>query len=62
MCLIMYKLIICLLNMYVYLLIMFPFNSQNYNYMVFMKKIFSHVILSMKTFNHAVIFMVTIIQ
>jgi len=56
MCSIIYKFIICLLSMYVYLLILFPFNSQVFNvsncillnnYMVFMKKIFSHVVISM---------------
>jgi hypothetical protein len=68
MCLIICKLIICLLGMYVYLLILFPFNSLVFNvsncillsnYMVFMKNIFSHVTLSMKTFNYAIISMVT---
>jgi hypothetical protein len=58
MCLIIYKFIICLLSMYVYLLVLFPFNSQVFNvsncillnnYMVFMKKIFSHVVISMVT-------------
>ncbi len=68
MCLIIYKLIICLLGTYVYLLNFFPFNSQNFNvsnyillhnYMVFIKKIFSHVVLSMTTFSDVVISMVT---
>jgi hypothetical protein len=56
---------------YVYLLVLFPFNSQVFNvsncilfnnYVVFMKKIFSHIILSMKTFSHVVISRVTRIQ
>jgi hypothetical protein len=55
--------------MYVYLLILFLFNSQVFNvsncillnnYMMFMKKIFNHIIISMKTFSHVIIFTVTI--
>jgi hypothetical protein len=66
MCLIIYKLIICLIGTYAPFFP--PFNSQNinvsnyillHNYMVFIKKSFSHVILSMKTFSDVVISMVT---
>ncbi len=65
--LIIYKLIICLLGTYGYLLgfslllffYVWKFILLN-NYMVFMKKIFSHVLfLSMKTFSHVIISMVT---
>jgi len=68
MCLIIYKLIICLQGTYVHLLILFPFNSQVLNisncillnnYLAFMKKIFSHVDLFMKTFSLVIISMVT---
>jgi hypothetical protein len=71
MCLMIYKLIICLLGMYVYVLIFFPFNSQVFNvsncillnnYMVFMKNTFSHIIISMKIFSHVIISMVTRIR
>jgi hypothetical protein len=61
MCLIIYKLTICLLGTYVYLLVLFPFNLQVFNvsncillnnYMVFMNKTFSHVVISMVTTRH----------
>jgi len=56
---------------YVYLLILFPFNSQVFNisncillnnYLAFMKKIFSHVDLSMKIVSLVIISMVTRIR
>ncbi len=69
MCVIIYKLTICLLGTYVYLLLFSPFNLQVFNvsncvlldnYMVFMNKTFNHVVSSMTTFSHVVISMVTI--
>ncbi len=63
MCLVIYKLVTCLLSTLCLLSSFFPFNSQvfnvsNYillhNYMVFIKKIFNHLVLSMKTFNDVV--------
>jgi hypothetical protein len=72
MCLIIYKLIICLLSIYICLCSSsFSFNSQVFNvsncillnnYAVFMKKNFSDIVLSMMTFHHVVISKVTKIQ
>jgi hypothetical protein len=67
MCLIVYKLIIWFLSTYVYLLVIFLFNSLVCNvsncmllnnYMVLMMKFFSDMVLSMKTFSHVIIHMV----